>query len=243
MKWLVRISIGLGVISCLLVALAGPAYQAGLVSLELALLRGFRIATLCGLAAAAVGLVAAIGHLLAKRPGWGGGLLAVILGLAGAAVPLGMRMQVQEVPMIHDITTDVADPPAFEAVLAARAGAPNPPDYDPAVAPLQQEAYPDLKPIRVVQSPAAVMDAAAIIVTDLGWESVAIDTGAGRIEATDTTRWFGFKDDVVIRVRSVGGATVVDVRSKSRVGRSDLGKNADRIRAFRHALLESLTAA
>jgi uncharacterized protein (DUF1499 family) len=51
------------------------------------------------------------------------------------------------------------------------------------------------------------------------------------VEATDTTFWFGFKDDVVVRVRAAenGGGSIVDVRSVSRVGQSDLGLNAKRI--------------
>jgi uncharacterized protein (DUF1499 family) len=72
----------------------------------------------------------------------------------------------------------------------------------------------------------------------MGWEIVAADVEEGRIEATDRTFWFGFKDDVVIRLTPSGERTIVDVRSKSRVGGSDVGTNARRIRSF----LERLTA-
>jgi uncharacterized protein (DUF1499 family) len=65
-----------------------------------------------------------------------------------------------------------------------------------------------------------------------GWEIVAADESAGRIEALATTRWFGFKDDIVIRVAAAGGGSRIDMRSKSRVGRSDLGANAKRIQDF-----------
>ena len=61
----------------------------------------------------------------------------------------------------------------------------------------------------------------------------------GRLEATDTTFWFGFKDDVVIRIQSTGGNTLVDVRSKSRVGESDLGANANRIEKYLNHLAAS----
>jgi uncharacterized protein (DUF1499 family) len=67
------------------------------------------------------------------------------------------------------------------------------------------------------------------VLEDLGLEIVAVDEAAGRVEATATTFWFGFKDDVVVRVRSSGAGSVVDVRSVSRVGVSDLGANARRI--------------
>jgi uncharacterized protein (DUF1499 family) len=66
----------------------------------------------------------------------------------------------------------------------------------------------------------------------MGWEVVAADRASGRIEATDTTRFFGFKDDVVIRVQAAPGGSRVDVRSVSRVGGSDVGTNATRIRAY-----------
>ena len=69
-----------------------------------------------------------------------------------------------------------------------------------------------------------------------GWEMVAVVPAEGRIEATETTRWFGFKDDVVIRVRPAAAGSRVDVRSVSRVGRGDVGTNARRVRAFLEAL-------
>ena len=80
--------------------------------------------------------------------------------------------------------------------------------------------------------PDAAFERALSAVHALGWELVADDTGAGRIEATDTTFWYGFKDDVVVRIRPDGGGSRIDVRSKSRVGRSDVGANAARIRAY-----------
>jgi uncharacterized protein (DUF1499 family) len=66
----------------------------------------------------------------------------------------------------------------------------------------------------------------------MGWEVVGRDADTGRIEAVDTTRWFGFKDDIAIRVTPAGAGSRIDVRSKSRVGRGDLGTNARRIRAY-----------
>ena len=128
------------------------------------------------------------------------------------------------------------DPPAFVAVLPLRADAPNPPDYDPEIASEQREAYPDLGPIILNDPPAATFERALGAVEALGWELVADDAAAGRIEATDTTFWYGFKDDVVVRIRPDGSGSRVDVRSKSRVGRGDVGANAARIRTFRERL-------
>jgi uncharacterized protein (DUF1499 family) len=64
------------------------------------------------------------------------------------------------------------------------------------------------------------------------WEVVAADAAAGRIEATATTPWFGFRDDIVVRIVPADGGSRVDVRSVSRVGKGDLGVNARRIREF-----------
>ena len=67
---------------------------------------------------------------------------------------------------------------------------------------------------------------------DLGWEIVAAVPNEGRIEATDTTSWFGFKDDIVVRVTPTASGSRIDVRSLSRLGKGDLGKNAARVRAY-----------
>ena len=66
----------------------------------------------------------------------------------------------------------------------------------------------------------------------MGWEVVAADPAAGRIEAVATTFWFGFKDDIVVRVAPAGAGSLIDARSKSRVGVGDLGTNAQRLRAY-----------
>jgi uncharacterized protein (DUF1499 family) len=66
----------------------------------------------------------------------------------------------------------------------------------------------------------------------MGWQIVDANASEGRIEATDTTFWFGFKDDIVIRVAATSGGSRIDVRSVSRVGRSDVGTNAKRIRCY-----------
>jgi uncharacterized protein (DUF1499 family) len=71
----------------------------------------------------------------------------------------------------------------------------------------------------------------------MGWTIVAADEAAGRIEASDQSRWFGFTDDIVIRVTAAGSASRIDLRSSSRLGRSDFGVNAARIRAYVSALL------
>ena len=160
-------------------------------------------------------------------------VLALVIALAAVAPPLAMLSRAKQYPLIHDVTTDTADPPAFVALMEQRKASPNGADYGGAsVAALQQKGYPDLKAISVKTPPAETVQRALDAARALGWTIAGSDTAAGRIEATDTTAWFGFKDDVVIRVRPEGAGSRVDVRSASRVGLSDIGANAERIRKF-----------
>ena len=158
---------------------------------------------------------------------------ALLIGTVVAWFPWNGLQTVRSLPFIHDITTDTENPPQFVAVLALRADAPNPPDYaGEEVAAQQREGYPDIRP---VQLPLPVDRAFALALEAAqaqGWEIVAAVPEEGRIEATVTTFWFGFKDDVVIRMTAAGDGSRLDIRSKSRVGRSDVGANAERIRTY-----------
>lgn len=156
-----------------------------------------------------------------------------LLALPAAVIPLGWKRLAGRVPPIHDITTDTVRPPPFEALLAARKDAPNPVEYGgAAVASLQEAAYPEIQP-KVLPVPAEEAFARSLgAAKALGWEIVAADAKKGVIEATDTTFWFGFKDDVVVRVRAEKDGSRVDARSLSRVGKSDVGANAKRLRKF-----------
>ena len=156
----------------------------------------------------------------------------IVAGLAVVSVPSAFILSGVGKPPIHDITTDTVNPPPFVAVLPLRAGAPNPPEYaGGAAADQQRRAYPDIAPLVVHLSASAAFDRVDAAVRDLGWELVGSDRTSGRIEATDTTFWFGFKDDVVVRITEDSGqGSRIDVRSKSRVGVGDLGTNARRVR-------------
>jgi len=191
-----------------------------------------------GLAVIVVALAGLVLGLLART---GRSLLVslVTLALLGAvaAVPVGYLRSAGRVPPIHDITTDLDDPPRFVAVLPLRRGAPNSTEYGGAILAAQQRAgYPDLGPARLAAPPDEVFALAVEVARALGWQIVAAVPAEGRLEATDRTRWFGFRDDVVVRVTAEGAGTRVDVRSVSRVGRSDLGTNARRIRRFLETL-------
>ena len=161
-------------------------------------------------------------------------MVAFVVALMAIGPPVALLFKAKSVPPIHDITTDMADPPAFVALMPARAAAPNGAAYGgEAIAKQQQAAYPDIEPLMTKDSLAAATQRAADIGRGMGWDIVALDPAAGRVEATATTGWFGFKDDIVVRVRpEAAGGSRVDVRSASRVGVSDIGANAARIREF-----------
>lgn len=158
---------------------------------------------------------------------------ALIIGIAAAWVPWNGYQKARSLPPIHDITTDTMNPPQFVDVTPLRIDAPNPVDYPgEEFAEQQREAYPDIRPLELSQSADQAFERALRTARDLGWEIVAAVPSDGRIEATATTFWFGFKDDVVIRITPVGAGSRLDIRSKSRLGRSDIGANAARIRKF-----------
>ncbi len=242
--WFHRINVLAGVLlvlTVLCIVLAGPGHRFGLLDLghafnltkASAIVSG--VAALTGLAALIIGKLGTPSKF-AK------------LGLAALLVGLGLGLQfytvvktAKSVPPIHDITTNTENPPLFVDVLALRADAKNPPDYaGDEIAKQQKDAYPDLATISYSQSVADVIVAAEQAAIASGWDIVAVDSTGGRLEATDTTFWYGYKDDVVVRVVSADAGSQMDVRSKSRVGQSDLGTNAKRIRAFIGAVSERL---
>jgi uncharacterized protein (DUF1499 family) len=185
------------------------------------------------LAAVVLALAAAV---LAWTYGARRALAAIVAGLALGLVvggpPLYYWRTVDRVPRIHDISTDTDNAPRYVAVLPLRKDAENPPDYSAEVAAQQKKGYPDIAPAMLDAPPAQAFARAEHAARAMGWEIVAVAPADLRIEATDTTLLFGFKDDIVIRIAAAGSGSRVDVRSLSRVGKSDFGVNADRIRKF-----------
>jgi uncharacterized protein (DUF1499 family) len=225
----------LAAIAALLLLVSGPGTRLGFWEFAFGF-QMMRWAAYLGLTSAGLALLFLV--IPGTRRGQAAWLLpALVIGLAAAWVPWYAMQRARSVPPIHDITTDPADPPAFVDILPLRADAPNPPGYaGEEVAREQQAAYPDLQPYRLEMDADIAFERARAAAEAMGWEVVAADQANGRIEATATTFWYGFKDDVVVRVRAVNGASVIDVRSKSRVGRNDVGANAARIRAYLHLL-------
>ena len=198
-----RIALAAALLGALVAAASGPAVRTGLAS--------FTVGILMLPAAGLLGFAAALLALLAR---WRGGrvgraLSALVVGLAIAAIPAGAYVQARSVPRINDISTD----PQEQSEESRRA-------------------YPDIQPLRVKVAPNIAFERAKGAIEEAGWQLVREDASAGRLEAVATTFWFGFKDDVIVRVTADGGGSRVDVRSKSRVGKGDLGTNAQRIRTY-----------
>ena len=172
------------------------------------------------------------------------GAVAIVVPLIGMIYGQSVAAKADRLPFIHDVTTDTQDPPVFAGkILAERAKVErvNTLDYvgkrdtreEKLVSVLQARDYADIRPVISEDSPEVAFARAKDVAEDMGWAIKDSDPDAGTIEATATTFWYGFKDDVAIRIRpGTGGGSVVDVRSVSRVGGSDLGANADRIRDF-----------
>ena len=156
-----------------------------------------------------------------------------MIGLCIAYFPWNWMQVARVSPSINDITTDTTNPPAFVAVIPLRAASPVSTTYPGGeTAAKQQSAYPDIRPLELTVPPQAAFARALDAAKSFGWEIDTADTASGRIEATATTPWFGFRDDVVIRVAPTPTGSRIDVRSLSRVGKGDLGTNAKRIRAY-----------
>lgn len=214
-----------------LIGSSGPAYRAEMIALSTSftwLRQGAQLA----MAAAVFGLVTLIlaGVLRRWRPALVGAVVSLSV-VAVIAMPMQMKQRAQSVPPIHDITTDMTNPPAFTLLASAREEAPNAVEYPGAeTARQQQAAYPQLKPITLDMPLASAMNAAKATVQNRGWEIAGVTNNT--LEATATTPWFGFKDDVAIRMKQTEAGVLVDMRSASRLGKSDLGTNAERIQAF-----------
>jgi len=197
---------------------------------------------------AAIGgmVLALVALLLARRRRSGTlvlkSLLALVAGL-GFVLYLGSQIRTaRSVPAIHDISTNLDDLPRFATLAPRQDSLETVPDEDPALKgqppearwkALHRRAYGDLKTVRVPWPVGETVTRAERLARDRGWEIARADPQAGTLEATDTTFFFRFKDDVAVRVRPApGGGSLVDMRSVSRVGGSDVGVNAKRIRAF-----------
>jgi uncharacterized protein (DUF1499 family) len=233
---LARIALFAVVLCALAAGISGPGYRMGWFPLPTAF-GAMRWAgwTAIGISvvALAIALIAAIAKPGGSRRGLTEAAIAVLIGVVTMSGPLILISRGKGVPPIHDITTDTENPPQFVSILPLRVDAKNPVAYGgPAVAALQKKAYPTVVPLELPVPPAQAHERALAAARDMGWTIVSSDATSNRIEATATTPFFGFKDDVVIRVTPSASGSRIDIRSLSRIGGSDLGTNARRVDAF-----------
>lgn len=198
---------------------------------------GFTMVFAAAIIAVAVLVLGIAGWVVANRRGYGRDKpllgISVVLSAVVLAI-LGLQFsKANSVPPIHNISTDVDNPPAFEQLVSVReASGANPLALSDDVKEQQLKAYPGVQTLATELAPGAALDRAEAVLTEMGLEIAGRNDSAGLLEATATSFWFGFKDDVAVRVRAANAGSVVDLRSVSRVGQSDLGANAARIEDF-----------
>lgn len=253
-RWVNRITWGFIILAPLIYAVAALGYKLGLFDLGFAFgtlnqKLGLVVLGICGV----MGLLSLIGaFIVAPKKGLVPGVLGLVIALfATAKLGATKKAVYVDLPFIHDVTTDTQDPPVFGAVIKTeRAAVPgvNTDDYIGKTAPvfenekpageelvsvLQTKAFPEIRPLVLSDPKEVVFGEALATAKSMGWKIKEENLAEGRIDATDTTFWYGFDDDITIRLRDGnGGGTIVDVRSLSRIGGSDIGKNADRVGAF-----------
>ena len=225
-RWLRPLALVVALVALAMLALSGPGVRFGLFDYRAGLTL-FRVSAYVGIAAMVLGVVV-LALPAARTRGIVLPLVALLLGAAAFGVPFNFQRTASSVPRINDITTDMEDPPKYMTTARAYPG--------DEFARLQRAAYPDLAPVTLPVPPREAFERAVKAAEAMGWEVVGRDAAAGVLEAVDTTKWFGFKDDIAVRVSAAGNGSRIDVRSKSRVGKGDLGTNAQRIRAYQKRL-------
>jgi uncharacterized protein (DUF1499 family) len=201
--------------------------------------------------AAFAALLAASAAAVIWRDGLrGAGQTAYAFALATAVIayPAYLTVVAFALPPIHDVSTDLKSPPAFllsAKARQARAGQ-TPPESSEETRATQRAAYPDIAPVMVEMDSTGAYQLALSVAADLGWRVVDSEPpnlsgdGVALVEATDRSLFFGFVDDIAIRIKPGATQTVIDARSVSRVGRHDFGANAERVRKFAAAVQEAI---
>lgn len=238
---LARIGLGLALASALAMALSPLGYRLGLWGTTVALI--YLVGA--GVVVAGLGFIVSLVAAFRTRSATGNksftiAVVGLVISVLAGLFPLSQAVRANRLPSIHDITTDTENPPAFVALADTRRSAPNGLEYEGTETAVQQkQAYPSIAPLRSKLSGDELFALAEKTARALGWEIVAAVPGKGRIEATATSALYGFKDDIVIRIAAEGTGSRLDMRSMSRVGKSDIGVNAGRIANFLHRLRAS----
>ncbi len=235
-KWALT-CIGFGIVAVVVLLLSGYGYQWNWWGLNTAftwLLPSSGILGLIGFSLAVI-----FGFIKWNDSARKGSAVAVV-GLVLSVAVLGTLgywfNEAQKYPPIHDITTDIENPPRFNNIVALRADAPNDTTYgDQDKGQTQREAYPDIQTLYLDVEYEEAYNRALQAAKQMPWEDIVTsDQQEGIIEAVDKLAWFGFKDDIVIRIDTAetSSRSKIDVRSVSRIGRGDIGVNAHRIRDY-----------
>ncbi len=239
---MVFLSLVIGVLAIFTVLLPGPLYRTRVYGLDGAF-EMIKYGAYGGILAVLIAITGLTLVLLTRRPKYFiGAVIGVVSGVLAWGIPYMWLKKIESIPAMHDISTDTVNPPRFQSeVLALRNKAQNSAVYaGTEIAAQQAKAYPDIQPLVFKLAATTVYAAALRTVQAMGWKLDSNDPVTGIIEATATTFWFGLKDDVVIRIQAIGKSTRLDIRSESRAGKSDAGKNAQLIRTFRAALYKQL---
>jgi len=247
-KWILRLALVLMVLGPLTFILAAFGAKLGIWGWKFGLLTlSFKIGPLILLGSLGVGVISLLlAFYIKPRKGFAIAALAILIPVIGLGQLKATQKKAGSLPFIHDITTNTQDVPTFtDVILSERAkvqgvntvdyvGKKDKPDGKlVSVLQSQAEAYADIRPLILSDTPEVVFGQAKAAIRQMGWALKSEDVKTGLIEATETTFWYGFEDDIVVRLRpSEGGGTVLDVRSVSRIGGSDIGANAERIRKF-----------
>ncbi len=252
-RWVRKLAIVLAILGPLVFIIAALGYRIGLFEL------GTSLGTLSRKVAPAIMVLAIVVSLFSlflsfaitpKRQGLVVSLIALLIPIVGLLKAKGVGDTVAELPFIHDITTDTEDPPVFSnAIIELRNKTEDvntltyfektDPRAKKLVSVQQAKFYPKIRTLPRTEKPDEVFKEANAVIDSLGWDVVTRNSDNWIIEATDTTFWYGFKDDVVIRIRpSKNGGSLVDIRSISRIGGSDLGANAKRVEMLMEGLEE-----
>lgn len=237
LRWWSKLLVSMAVLAIAVLFIGPLAYKSGILPLQPALL-----SLIISLGIGAITLLLSIVMLvvtLKRQLERDRNVLVAALIICCIPVLLvgGQLRTATSVPKIHDISTDTVNPPSFQKIIALRQGAMNSLVYEyegsaKKLAGIQAAAYPKVKTIESDLTVAEAVEKSTEILSEMGLEIVNVDSSSGLVEATDTTFWFGFKDDMAIRIVAVSDGSIIDLRSVSRVGVSDVGVNAARILTF-----------
>jgi uncharacterized protein (DUF1499 family) len=229
---LARVALLLAGTAMLVLIGSGPMYQLELLSLDAAY-TGLGLAAAIGAAALLAGIATIVAAVRGRSvPHVAFGVASALLGIAAIAIPIRARADAAAAAPLHDVTTDLQHPPAFKILASDYDESPATLQRDAATDALQRRAYPDLEPLMLPVGAADAFEEVLETMNEFDWPVADASQREGRVEVTIRSPWFGFKDNLVIRLTPAGDSTRVDIRSVSRDGANDMGRNAEHIREF-----------